>query len=114
MTMLVSVNDAKYQLRIDSSDDDEGLDLYVKAASAAVLNYIRSGDPAFLDSAGAVIEDSEGIAIGVPVDIKTATLYLVGVLYRDRDGEKAKDWEHGYLPTPVVSLLYPYRLPALA
>jgi hypothetical protein len=38
---------------------------------------------------------------------------MVGILARDRDGVEAKDWDHGYLPRPVTSLLYPLRDPAL-
>lgn len=118
--MLVTLEQAKEHLRIEPSDssggaDDSDLTLKIKAASRAVIRYIGA-EQDFLDSAGDVVEDSNGPT--VPEDIQAATLLLLGSLHRNRDGEpssnQAQTWEHGFLPRPVISLLYPYRLPTLA
>lgn len=113
---LVNMDDAKRQLYLDpdSSPNDAQVELLIGAASEAVMSYIKSGGVTFLDSSGNVPVDFSGDPLGVPYVIKQATLYLIGVMFRDRDGENADKWEQGYLPRPVTSLLYPYRLPTLA
>lgn len=113
MVMLVSLQQAKDHLRVDSSDEDNDLTLKIHAASAAVLNYIRNGADVFTDSAGDPIVDSNGAPMGIPYEIQAATLLMLGYLYKDRDGDPDKAYEHGYLPMPVMSLLYPYRVPSL-
>lgn len=114
MTMLVTLAQVKLHLRLDTDDEDELVELLTHAASEAVLGYIRNGPDLFLDSAGDVIEDSNGDPIGIPYDVKAATLLLVGFLYRNRDADPDKDFSHGYLPIAVMSLLYRYRDPSLA
>lgn len=119
MTRLVSLAETKMRLRLDDTDsngrpDDSDIELFIAGASRAVLNYIASSDPSFLDSYGEPVEDSAGEAINIPDDIKNATLFLVGILMRDRDGQNVGNWEHGFLPAPVLCLLYPYRMPTLA
>lgn len=113
MVMLVTLAAAKDHLRIDNSDDDNDLTLKIHAASGTVLNYIRNGADEFTDSAGDPILDSNDVPIGIPFEIQAATLLLVGYLYKDRDGDPDKAFTHGYLPMGVMSLLYPYRDPAL-
>lgn len=108
--MLVSLAQASSHLRRDTSDDDSDLTLKIKAASAAVLNYIDDNF-IFLDSAGEPAVDSAGIAVEVPEDIQAATLLLIGYFYRDRDFDTGNQYSMGYLPAPVTALLYPYRTP---
>jgi hypothetical protein len=119
MTMLVSLAEAKLHLRIDDddsggSDDDPDLTLKIHAASGAVLNYIRASEPTFLDSSGDVIVDTSGDPVGIPYEVKAATLLLLGDLYKERDAVNAAEWEHGFLPRSVLSILYPFRRPTLA
>ena len=106
---LVTLIDAANHLRTDN--DDPMLDLYVEAASAAVLNYLKDGAEIFLDSAGVVPEDSNGDPVGVPYEVRAATLLQVGYLYKNRD--TSEDYQMGYLPAAVTALLYPLRTPAL-
>jgi hypothetical protein len=108
---LVSLTQAKDHLRIDSSAEDSYLGLMIRASSAAVLNYIRSGADLFTDSAGDVYLDSAGDPIDVPEDVQAATLLLLGFMYRNRDENPDGAFERGYLPMPVTALLYPYRDP---
>lgn len=111
MVMLVSLDQAKQRLRFDHDEDDNDLTLMIEGASAAVLNYLKS-DQVFVDSFGDVESDSAGPI--VPHEIQNATLMLVGILSRDRDGEEMEKWQHGLLPFPVLALLYPLRDPALS
>lgn len=110
MTMLVSLEEAKAQIRQTQDHEDEHIVLQIHAASAAVLAYLKSYD--FVDS------DGEAVAEEVPYQVKAATLILVAMLFRDRDGPASiveSSWDQdGYLPRPVVALLYPLRDPAMA
>lgn len=113
MVMLVSLAQAKEHLRVDDSDNDNDLTLKIHAASAAVLNYIRNGADIFTDSSGEPLVDSNDVPLGIPYEVQAATLLMLGYLYKDRDGDPDKAYEHGYLPMPVMSLLYPHRVPSL-
>ena len=117
MTMLVSLTAAKKHLRVDHDDEDSDIELKVLAASAAVLDYLKSY-ATFLDSEGSVPQDSEGEPQGVPYQVQAATLLLLGDLYKNREpqGDDVVDAQfgYGYLPRAVITLLYPLRDPALA
>lgn len=113
MNLLVTLEEAKRHLRIDTDADDLDLTLKLYAASAAVLTYLKSGADAFTDSAGDVIEDSAG-PVGVPFQVQAATLLMTGYLYKNRDEDADKAFQPGYLPAPVTALLYPLRDPSLA
>jgi hypothetical protein len=113
MVMLVSLQQAKDHLRVDSSDEDNDLTLKIHAASAAVLNYIRNGADLFTDSAGEPILDSNDAPIGIPYEIMAATLLMLGYLYTNRDADPDKAYGHGMLPNDVTALLYPHRVPSL-
>ena len=122
MTMLVTLEDAKARLRIVHDAEDLDLELMIQQASAAVMNYLgRPLDYYTPEVASSSDSDSEiplsssdgEAAIPVPPEVELATLLLVGILARDRDGVEAKDWEHGYLPKPVMAFLYPLRDPVM-
>jgi hypothetical protein len=108
MTLLVSVADTKARLRITHSEEDADLEAMIHGASAAVMNYLGVTEDAFMDS-----DSSASDGLFVPPEVELATLVLVGILARDRDGVEAKEWEQGYLPKPVTAILYPLRDPAL-
>lgn len=110
-TGLVSLDMVKGRLHIDSDDDDAALLGYIEASSAAVINYLKGRAEELLefDSGGGLVPGST-----VPPVIATATIMLVGYLYRNPDQDPDKDFEMGYLPRPVMALLYPLRDPALA
>jgi hypothetical protein len=92
--------------------------LLISAASAAVLGYVKNGPDLFLDSAGDPILDSHGDPIGIPDDMRFATLLLIGEFYKNReakqDGEIDPAHGYGYLPRVVTALLYRYRTPSLS
>lgn len=111
---LVTLAQAQFQCKSDAADDD-ALTLYIGAASRAVLAYLDGAS--FLDSDGNVPTDSDGNPADVPEDVQLATLFLVAEWYRNRDAEQGgavdPQFGYGYLPRPVVALLYPYRTPVL-
>ncbi len=120
MVMFVSLQQASDHLRRDTSDDDDDLELKIKAASAAIINYVKTVD--FLDSDGEVPIDSDGNPIGVPEEIQMAALILIGVLYADRDAKDFTDPRSGSgaprlgnisLPRTVHWLLDPLRDPTV-
>lgn len=116
MTMLVTLAAARAHLRIDTTDGDADLELKVKGASRAVMNYIRQSllVGAFTDSAGDVFEDSNGVALSVPEDVQIATLFLIGYMDRNRDSDTEEGFDGLFLPKPVKSLLIHYRKPTLS
>jgi hypothetical protein len=131
MVELVTLAQAQSHLRVDSNDDAVEIIGMIKAASKAVLNYLKGAfvyEP-LLDSYGDAILDSSGDPIaaldssGDPIvqdEIQMATLILIAVFYRNREGYDTGNsrvgkelFQPGYLPEAVKSLLYPLRTPAL-
>jgi hypothetical protein len=114
--MLVSLHRAKQHLRIDQDVEDDFIVFYIQAASALVLNYLRDGQDAFLDSSSYdsnddLLTDDDGEPIGIPYEVQAASLLMVGYLYKNRDNNEDGAFEQGYLPKPVTALLYPLRDP---
>ena len=119
-TMLVSVERAKAVLRFDHDAEDAVLEFTIQAASRMILNYLKYDESAFAgsdyDTDGEYPTDTDGVLIGMDSfpDVQAATLFLVGVMRRDPDGAEMDKWEMGYLPKPVMAMLYTLRDPALA
>ncbi len=123
--MYVSLERAKQHLNMDHDSDDALIQAYITAASEAVKNYLKSASPyeierdandnPVFDSSGfpVYIEDSSGER-SVRYVVQAATLLQVGFLYKDRDENANEAYDLGYLPKPVMALLYPLRKPALA
>jgi hypothetical protein len=112
MARLITVDAVKVRQRIDASAGDADIEAAIEAASEAVLNYVRSSDPDWLDTFGDLLTDTDDDPI-VPADVKQATHVLVGMLLRDPSG-KDSNWDPGFLPPAVACWLVPYRLPTLA
>lgn len=106
--MLVTVGEAKAALRIDGYDDDPALEMAIRAASAGVVAYLKSGADGFVAD-GEVIDGAV-----VPPNVKIATIYWAGVMHRNPDNNVEGEITPGYPPAPVVSLLYQMRDPACA
>jgi hypothetical protein len=123
---LVTLQEAKDNMLVTFSASDADIDMKIAAASGAVLNYLKSRKNLYIfevDSDGELFLDSQGLPVYerdsngqrlIRPEVKQATLLLVGIFFRDRDGAEADKWEPGFLPRPVTALLYPLRDPALA
>jgi hypothetical protein len=119
---LITVAQARSHVRVDHDAEDAQLDEFIESASAAVVNYLKSGADVFLNTLGLPEEiysdDSppQVIAYAVPAEVQVATKILVAHFFRNRDGREpnADGWQPGYLPPAVTALLYPLRDPALA
>lgn len=110
--MLVTLQQAKDHLRVDTDFQDNEIALIIEGASDAVARYLTSTDPeatdAYMDSNG------EPITELVPPVVRNATLIMIGYLFRNRDENEGEAFERGYLPKPVTALLYPLKTPAHA
>lgn len=113
MTQLVTLAQAKGHLYITHNSDDAILYGYILAASGAVVNYLKDAAEAFVDTSGEVITTGIPPVSTVPWVVQQATLLMVAWFFNYREGENDQ-MTPGYLPAPVVSLLYPLRNPALA
>lgn len=103
MTDLVTLEQAKKRLRVFGNDRDADIQLMIEGASVLILRHLAGGDD-FMRIEPVV----------VPKDVQNATLTLVGVMLRDPDGANGKDWDRGFLPRAVSSLLVSRRKPVLA
>jgi hypothetical protein len=109
--MLISLEAAKEDLQMDHDLDDDDITRKIKQASFSVLTYMDEGLDVFDDSDGEIPLDSDGDP-DVSYNARAATTLLTRMLYK---GEvEMNQLEHGYLPLPVMNLLYPNRLPAMA
>jgi hypothetical protein len=114
--ILTTFQFASDQIRRDTTDDDALLMLHLKAASRAIVNYLQGpGIDGFTDSAGDIIEDSNGDPLYVPEDVQLACVVLTAMYYRHRDENQDGIFERNFsMPAPVAALLTPYRVPSLA
>jgi len=92
---IVTIDQVREHLRYDTEDNDPMLEMYIKAAENAVLNYVTD-----------TFENNV-----YPDDIKHAVLLMVGMFDREREPSKESSIIDNYLPPAVRALLYPYRTP---
>ena len=102
MASLIDLEVVKKRLGVIGTKHDDNLSGLIVAASSMVLDYLKV-EEAFYDSNNPV-----------PPHVAEATGYLVGILFRDRDGVEAASWDANYLPRPVVAMLYTRRDPAVS
>jgi hypothetical protein len=111
MISLVDFDTAKAHVRLDHDVDDDVLQIYLNAASRAVMRYMKVTEDEYIDSSGELEIDSNGDTL-VPADVQQAVLLLTSIFFSDRSG--TANWPDGYLPPAVKSLLTPLRDPTLA
>lgn len=104
---IVTLQEVKNLLLIDTDDDDSMLTLLLKGSTRRILAYLKSGVDYFKDSNGAFIYEE------IPEEVKIAIIMLVGYLYRNPDKDPDRDFGHGQLPHNVTALVYMLRDPAL-
>lgn len=96
MTDLITLVQAKEQLRITDTDSDDELTRLVTASSAIVVQYVATS------AATAWTPDT------IPSDAQVAVFLVLAALYEDREGLDDP------LGVGVVSLLASYRSPILS
>lgn len=108
--MLIDLPTAKLHLRIDGSDEDVILALYIGAAEQSALDYIGRQVYADADTlAAAVLAGTGGTSPIVVNDaIKAAILLILGHLYANRENV-ATGFSVAELPMGARSLLQPCR-----
>lgn len=103
--MIVTLAQARQHLQSTHNADDADLTLKINAASEAVVTYLK-------------LDSEVDIPPAAAFAAQQATLILVGEFYMNREGEQQgaidSSFGYGYLPRPVVALLYPHRDPAIA
>jgi hypothetical protein len=107
--MLVTLEQAKEQVRETGDCEDDDIKLKIQAASQIIANYLQSAFDPYLDSTGTPETDADGIVLNIPDDVKMATLVMVGYLYRARDSDEEKAFGLGQLPFAVTALIYHRR-----
>lgn len=125
MVALVTVDEAKAQIRVDGAGEDFWFNIFIPAISGAVLSWLKddwrayehytdsNGDP-LEDSNGDVLLmlDTSGESVALPI-VKAAVLVELASQYRFREGLDAaavpSHWGHGYVlsagPTSLLSAL---------
>lgn len=102
---LVTLFQVKEHLRVTIDDEDADLQGKLEMASAIILDFLKlSGLP---DAWNGESDDSPGT--GVPPLVQSATLLVVGELYKNREASAAD-----LLSPGIKDLLRRYRDPALA
>lgn len=111
--MLVTLQEARDHLLMDTTDMDAWIESTVEAVSEAVISWIKAPWRAYeaeLDSSGRAVVDSNGEPVplldsnGAPVvkrRVKQAVLVETALQFRFREGAEAAyqvpaNWGHGY------------------
>jgi hypothetical protein len=112
MISLVTLEEAKVQLKVDGVLDDAKVAQTILAASAIVLNHIKITVPE-QDSPDTRIEQmfdrSPRQYDSVPEEVKAAVLLVIGDLFENRESQTANP-----LSATVEALLCAWRDPTLA
>jgi hypothetical protein len=93
---IVTLAEAKAQLRVDGADEDTLIQSYLDAAESAAAQYLNRA--LYETSAGT---DTTGLVM--TKDVKVAVLLQVGAFYADRE-------DMSEMPTGSRVLLNPYRI----
>lgn len=87
MVMLVTLDQARNQVKVDNTEDDNRILGAISAASEGILNYIKDENLAYVgsyDSSGVYVPDIDSAGEMVVRDvIQQSVLIMVGVLYTD-------------------------------
>lgn len=86
---LISLSEAKSHLKVDNTDEDTLIQVYVDAAIGYISNFLNDEDYPYAPS------------------VKAAALLIVGDLYENREGGTEKEIKSN---PAVMNLLYPYRI----
>lgn len=116
--MLITLAQARAQIRSDDTYDDADVIATIQAVSSAILNYVDTR--ALIDSTGEIPESSAGVPdVNYPEEWNLACKIEVARHYRFRenDSDDHIDPQFGYgypFGKTAIGLLWPYRMPGIA
>lgn len=113
MFMLVSLQRVKDALHVTDTADDSTLEIYISAASLAVVAYLKGQAGDYL-SVNSPPDSPPNDLTTVDERAVVSVIVIVGILYKEPDGDEAKAFSHGNLPWVATVLLYPLRDPTIA
>jgi uncharacterized phage protein (predicted DNA packaging) len=93
---LVTLSEVKEHLRIEHTNEDRVLKIYIEAANDYIKKLLNSEIPGIGDSP----------PTEAPGAIKAGALLTIGDLYENREGASEKDIKEN---PAVMRLLHPYR-----
>jgi uncharacterized phage protein (predicted DNA packaging) len=99
---IITLEVAKLHLKVDTTDDDTVIEIYLGAAERAAMDYCNRT----IYGAEGVGSDLDGVVINDA--IKAAILLNLGHLYVNREGVDTVQKQE--LPLGIQSLLQPYRI----
>lgn len=100
---IITLETAKLHLKVDTTDDDAMIEIYLGAAERAAMDYCNR---TIYESADGMGSDLDGVVINDA--IKAAILLNLGHLYVNREGVDTVQKQE--LPLGIQSLLQPYRI----
>lgn len=111
--MLITIEQAKAQVRVVHDAEDGEITELIEDASEAIVGYMKDAADVFLTTGGDVIDEA------VPADVRSACKLEVAHLFKNREGQsdsKIPDqYGYGYpLCAAAIAKLYRYRTPTFA
>ena len=100
---IITLETAKLHLKVDTTDDDTMIAIYLGAAEQAAMDYCNR---TIYEGGGGMGSDLDGVVINDA--IKAAILLNLGHLYVNREGVDTVQKQE--LPLGIQSLLQPYRI----
>lgn len=116
MIELVTLDQAKAYCQVTGlTQHDMALTTLIRGCSRSVLGYLKLDEDAYLNSDGTMDIETDTLGYSeVPEEVQNAVLYFVALIFRDRDGVEMEKWQQGYLPFPVMNMIYHLRDPTIA
>jgi len=100
---IITLAVAKLHLKVDTTDDDTMIAIYLGASEQAAMDYCNR---TIYATSGDMGSDADGVVINDA--IKAAILLNLGHLYVNREGVDTVQKQE--LPLGIASLLQPYRI----
>lgn len=113
MTALLTLDQAKAHLRVETTDFDADISQNIEEASEICLTYIKRRGPFPTDAEPTPPDWTDA---DLPADIRAAVKIMLSMLFDDRNAGKSDNPSvaMGYMPPNVTALLHRHRDPALA